>query len=355
MCDFRDPIQCIVPPYVLQKIVERGPERLRNMAADVLTRSEHYRRQRTHVQLQIASRVFSRSALPTAQRTEPLRRVFDAGGEEMLPGTLRRSEGQPPSGDSAVDEAYDGAGHTWHLYFDEFGRNSIDGDGLGLDATVHFGRGFSNAFWDGRQMVYGDGDGEVFDRFTSDVDVIGHELSHGVIQFTANLAYEYQSGALNESFADVFGALVKQRARGQEAAEADWLVGENILVGTQYSMRSLKAPGTGYQNHPILGDDPQPATMDDYADLPIWDDRGGIHINSGIPNHAFYIVAVELGGKSWERAGRIWYRALTEQLGRTATFINAASATVQAAVAEFGSGSIEQQAVEGAWKAVKVL
>ncbi len=355
MCPVRNPIYCLIPPYMLQRIAERGPERLRVMAAELLTRSEHYRRQRTHVQLQIASRVFSRSALPTAPTAQPLRRVFDARGDEILPGTLVRAEGDPPTGDTAADEAYDGAGQTWRLFYDVYGRNSLDDGGLGLDSTVHYGRLFANALWDGRQMVYGDGDGEVFDRFTADPDIIGHELTHGVIQFTANLAYEYQSGALNESFADVFGCLVKQHARGQDAAEADWLIGENVLIGGQYAMRSMKAPGTGYQNHPILGDDPQPATMDDYQDLPIWDDRGGVHINSGIPNHAFYLAAVEIGGRAWEKAGRVWYRTLVEKLPRNPTFVQAASATIQAARELFGSGSLEQQAIEKAWKTVKVL
>jgi len=355
MCDACNPICCVIPPYILQRLVERGPERLRAMATDLLTRSEHYRRQRTHVQLQIASRVFSRSLLPTAAGPEPLRRVFNAQGEETLPGTLVRGEGDPPCGDPAADEAYDGAGDTWHLYYDVYGRNSIDDAGLGLDSTVHFGRLFDNAFWDGRQLVFGDGDGEVFDRFTADVDIIGHELTHGVIQFTANLNYEYQSGALNESWCDVFGSLAKQRALGQTAAQADWLIGENVLIGRQYAMRSMKAPGTAYLNHPLLGDDPQPATMDGYYDLPIWDDRGGIHLNSGIPSHAFYLAAVQIGGNAWEKAGRVWYQALCQKLTRTATFLDAAAATVQAAREEFGVGSLEEQAVEKAWKAVKVL
>ena len=129
-----------------------------------------------------------------------------------LPGAVVRREGDPASGDRAVDEAFDGAGATRDFYREALGRDSLDGRGMALEATVHYGRAYDNAFWDGRRMVYGDGDGRYFRRFTIALDVIGHELSHGVIQHEANLDYAGQPGALNESFADVLGTLVRQRA-----------------------------------------------------------------------------------------------------------------------------------------------
>src|SRR5690606_30719624 len=136
-----------------------------------------------------------------------------------------RREGQPASGDVAVDEAYDGLGATFDLYSEVFGRNSIDGAGLRLRASVHYGRLYDNAFWDGERMVFGDGDGEVFGRFPRSLSVIGHGLTHGVTQFASGLVYRGQSGALNESVSDVFGALVEQYARGQTSEQAGWLIG----------------------------------------------------------------------------------------------------------------------------------
>ena len=204
-------------------------------------------------------------------------------------------------------------------------------------------------------MVYGDGDDVLFTRFTRDLDIVAHELSHGVIQYEANLEYQQQSGSLHESFADVFGSMVKQRSYGQEARDADWLIGANVLLGENYAMRSLKAPGTAYENHPILGNDPQGATMDAYQSVPLHKDRGGVHLNAGIPNHAFYVAAIELGGYAWQRAGRIWYRALCERLGRDADFLGAAMMLVDVAREEFGSGSLEQKAVQKGWREVNVL
>ena len=151
------------------------------------------------------------------------------GNESDLPGVIARGEGDPTVADPAVNEAYDGAGATYDLYSAAFSRDSIDGLGMELISSVHFDEGFNNAFWNGAQMVYGDGDGRLFTGFTKSIDVIGHELTHGVTQHTAGLAYEGQSGALNESFSDVFGSLVKQRSLNQTADRADWLIGEGIL------------------------------------------------------------------------------------------------------------------------------
>ena len=158
-------------------------------------------------------------------------------------------------------------------------------------------------------MVFGDGDGEVFTGFTRSLSVIAHELAHGVIDAEGGLDYRGQSGALNESFADVIGALAEQHLRGQTAAEASWLIGEGIFTAAVQgrALRSLAAPGTAYDDD-VLGRDPQPAHMRDFVVTD--DDNGGVHINSGIPNRAFHLVALTLGGFAWERAGRIWYRTL---------------------------------------------
>jgi Zn-dependent metalloprotease len=203
-------------------------------------------------------------------------------------------------------------------------------------------------------MVFGDGDGEIFLDFTIPVDIIGHELTHGITQHTAGLEYSGQSGALNESMSDVFGSLIKQYGLGQTAAQADWLIGGGLL-GPRVdgvALRSLKAPGTAYDDD-LLGKDPQPATMDDYVHTS--SDNGGVHINSGIPNRAFHLAAVALGGHAWERAGQIWYDVLTGgSLPSRAGFADFARLTLAAAQTRYGDGA-EHRALVKAWGQVGVV
>ena len=282
------------------------------------------------------------------------RRVYDADNREELPGVLVRAEGRPPTGDPAADEAYDGLGATYRLFSEEYGRSSIDGAGKALDATVHYGRLYDNAFWDGERMVFGDGDGEIFGRFTASLTIISHELTHGFTQYSTNLVYQGQSGALNESLSDVFGVLVEQRELDQDADTASWLVGAGIFTEQVEgsALRSLKAPGTAYDDD-VLGKDPQPATMTDYVETT--SDNGGVHINSGIPNHAFYLAATALGGPAWKGAGQIWYDAvMSGDIPSDCDFPTFAQATTAAAVTRHGSGSREADAVAEAWSTVGV-
>ena len=151
--------------------------------------------------------------------------LFDCRGTEDTPGDLVRTENDPPVADVAVDQAFDNAGTSWNFYKQIFGRKSVDGNGRTLVSSVHYSRTFDNAFWNGQQMIYGDGDGQIFQNFTSSLDVIAHELTHGVTQFTAQLPYHDQSGALNKSMSDVFGSMVKQWANDQTVDQADWLIG----------------------------------------------------------------------------------------------------------------------------------
>jgi Zn-dependent metalloprotease len=175
----------------------------------------------------------------------------------------------------------------------------------------------------------------------------------------AGLEYHNQSGALNESFSDVFGSLVKQYSSNpkQNVDQADWLVGKEIMgpAFTGTALRSLKDPGSAYRNDPNLGSDPQPKHMNDFVNLPDSEDGdwGGVHINSGIPNHAFYLVAKSLGGFAWEQAGMIWFKSL-RQLFPLATFQNCADTTAQVAAADFGTGSRQHDAVIDAWDRVGV-
>ena len=345
------PFCSIVPPYLLRRLARQDSPQFSAAARAA-------REALGHVGSVQASRTQAiPEVLPGVRPAKPgpvNRTVHDAGGSEALPGKLVRKEGDPATGDTAADEAYDGLGHTHRLYADVFGRNSIDGQGLRLDATVHFGNLYDNAFWDGTQMVFGDGDGEVFERFTASLSVIGHELAHGVTQHSAALAYRNQAGALNESMSDVFGALVEQYVKNQSAADASWLIGEGLFTAEVEgsALRSMKAPGTAYDDD-VLGKDPQPDSMDSYVRTSA--DNGGVHINSGIPNRAFYLVAESLGGNAWDSPGRIWYETLTSgSLPATATFTVFARATAAAAAELFGTDSKEHDAVRQAWETVKV-
>jgi Zn-dependent metalloprotease len=351
MC--RNPLQCIVPPHVLDQIARRGSPEQRDWALDTIHHDHSLRAARLQAVLTTPPRQRAVDALAPEPGT--LRRtIYDAVETTQLPGTLVRAEGSDPTGDVAVDEAYDGLGATHALYWQIFRRDSIDDAGLALDGIVHYGQRYDNAFWDTQRMIFGDGDGELFKRFTIAVDVIGHELTHGVTQYTANLNYWQQPGALNESMSDVFGSLVKQYALGQSAEQADWLIGAGLLADAVQgeALRSMKAPGTAYDD-PKLGKDPQPADMANYVQTTA--DNGGVHINSGIPNRAFYLLATNLGGNAWDKAGWIWYTALRDpQLQPTARFRTFAAATRRAAVRVYGQESTEEKALLDAWSQVGI-
>jgi len=344
---------CITPPHMLREIILNGSSEQRELAIRSITISEQIRGQRGAMTKDILSIV--KPAVAGGKQ----RIIYDAKNGSQLPGTPVRNEGDADTGDNAVDEAYEGSGVTFDLYNDIYGRNSIDNNGMRLDSTVHYQKGYDNAFWNGQQMVYGDGDEDLpeaqrlFQRFTAAIDVIGHELTHGVTQFEAGLVYWDQSGALNESMSDVFGSLVKQYQRQEIATDANWVIGEGLFTSNVngVGIRSMKAPGTAYDD-PVLGKDPQPGHMDDYVKT--IEDNGGVHINSGIPNHAFYVLSVELGGYAWEKAGQIWYKTLTEKLAERATFQEAADLTYQAAGELYGTGSLEQIAVRKGWSEVGI-
>jgi Zn-dependent metalloprotease len=225
-----------------------------------------------------------------------------------------------------------------------------------LNGYVHRGIKFNNAFWDGQEMVFGDGDGRLFTDFTKSIDVIAHELTHGVTEHTAGLEYHNQSGALNESISDVFGSLVKQWSLKQTATEADWLIGAEVFTPRVAgdALRSMKEPGSAYDDS-LLGKDPQPGHMNNYANLADNEegDYGGVHINSGIPNKAFYLMAIAISGNAWDAPGHIWYEALKAS-NTTTDFQSFADTTFIKADQLYGKGSPEQQAVLSAWHEVGI-
>lgn len=336
----------IVPPHLLDRIARLDASRYERAAAaarHTLVQDPGFRARRQGTPPRSA---VSRAGLD--------RTVSDAQESETLPGTAVRSEGDAATGDPAVDEAYDGLGATYALFSRAYARDSIDGSGMPLLATVHYGHEYDNAFWNGERMVFGDGDGEIFTRFTASLSVIGHELAHGVTEHASGLVYRDQSGALNESVSDVFGALVEQHRHQQDAASASWLIGEGLFTDQVdgVALRSMSAPGTAYDDDE-LGTDPQPGHMRDFIDTT--EDNGGVHLNSGIPNRAFHLVATTLGGFAWERAGRIWYDALVSGLDPNIDFAGFASATLTAAEAAHGADSAEAAAVRSGWTDVGVL
>ena len=345
------PASCtFVPPFLLERLAEsqESADMSGSEVADLV--------RRVRFTLAIDSELRARRQTPgraaVAAASGSAWVVHTAAGGSMLPGTLVRSAGQPDSGDAAVDEAAANAAATLDFWTTVLSRSSFDDQGAQVVITVHYQQDYDNAFWDGQQLVFGDGDRKVFGRFTESVDVLAHEFGHAVTQFTAGLDYQGQPGALNESMSDVFGILVKQHLLGQTAAEADWLIGEGIFLPSVHgvALRSMKAPGTAYDD-PRLGKDPQVGSMAAYVDTT--DDSGGVHINSGIPNRAFHLTATALGGNAWDRAGPIWYAALTGgQVTSSTDFAGFAAATVAAAEAAYGVGSDPADAVTQAWTQV---
>jgi Zn-dependent metalloprotease len=340
----------IVPPQMLQRLATSGDPDLAETAGRTLRLTQSL--------VAFRAQLSTGAPSPAAAKRIGLRRqIFDCKGTNDLPGDLVRSQNGTntgPSRDKAANEAFDNAGTTWDFYNKIFGRESVDNHGKTLVSSVHYGEKYDNAFWDGRQMVYGDGDGVIFVRFTAALDVIAHELTHGVTQFTAQLAYQDQSGALNESMSDAFGSMVKQWALGQTADEADWLIGAAIMAPEfkGRALRDMANPGTAFDD-PNLGKDSQPGHMKDYVQTT--SDNGGVHTNSGIPNRAFALVAKAIGGNSWEKAGKIWYVTLTERLTGTADFAKCATETVSVARDLFPEDSSIAAKVAKAWADVGVL
>lgn len=344
------PRYTIVPPQLLEQVARNGSAQDREVAINTLSIDNTIRTTRVE-NAALGATPPRRLREAHGSGGSPKRTIFDAEHREDTHATLvLRREGQPPCEDASANEAYDGLGDTFRFFWDVMSRDSIDDSALPLLGEVHFGVRYANAFWDGSRMMFGDGDGRLFTGFTSAVEVIGHELTHGVTQHTINLLYTGQSGALNESISDVFGSLVKQYKLGQTAEQADWLIGAGILgpAVRGVALRSMKAPGTAFEG------DGQPAHMSGY--VVTTGDNGGVHLNSGIPNHAFYLAARAIGGYAWEKAGRIWYQTMVMRaVGPDCQFHTFAQATVSRATALYGATSLEARAVVEAWAEVGVL
>ncbi|MYL49250.1 peptidase M4 family protein [Halobacillus litoralis] len=270
-----------------------------------------------------------------------------------LPGKLFSSPNASFNDDyeqPAVDAHYNSE-QVYEYYLEEHDRNSIDGEGMAIKSTVHYGEDYNNAFWNGRQMTYGDGDGEFFIPLSAGLDVAAHEMAHGVTTYSAGLKYRFQSGALNEAFSDIFGALVD---------EDDWEIGEDIMAeeavaSGRTSLRSLSNPskfpvGADYVPYGD-GNGMYPSHMDEYYDLPLDLDNGGVHINSSIINHAAYITGEQIGK---EKLGQVYYRALTVYLQPESDFSHARESVIQSAADLYGENSEEALATEDGFNQVGI-
>jgi len=238
--------------------------------------------------------------------------------------------------DQVAVSASANASLVYDFYSSVFNRNAIDGEGATMNVIVNFQENLNNAFWTGQYMIFGNGDGQNFSPLAAALDVTGHEMSHGVIERTANLVYEKQPGALNESFADVFGVLFEFWVVGEQ--NGDWLLGEDVttpnIAGD--ALRNMQNPDAA--NVAFGGQ--QPATMSAFRNLPNTEagDNGGVHINSGITNRAFYLFATD-PAVGLDKAGEVYYQALTQYLTRNAQFVDCRLAVIQAATDVFGSAS----------------
>jgi Zn-dependent metalloprotease len=331
-------VNCAIPPYILEDLLESDNPEVRQAALNTLLTTARLRGARTVL-----------AAFPGAVTPGNGRRtVFDCrNGTTLALAVLARSEDGPPASDGSANRAFDALGQTRDFFQQVFARNSIDGQGMRLDGYIHYDEKYNNAFWDGREMCFGDGDGIIFSDLTGSISVIAHELAHGVTEHTAGLEYRDQSGALNESVSDVFGTLVEQWTLNQTAEQADWLIGREVFTPQVQmdALRSMKAPGHAWAR------DPQPDHMSNYVHTSA--DHGGVHANSGIPNKAFYLTAAAIGGPAWKAPGMIWYESLKASTSET-RFQEFADTTYQKAGDLYGGGGPQQQAVLGAWQQVGI-
>lgn len=357
----------IIPPY-LQDQIEIIRQNGHLGLPESPVSGNHPLKQHQFSVFQFFSPFHQIEGVPVATELEPLarlvRNVYDGTQRRDLPGKwLVSVEGDQsiPSTykqngtieDTTVNQALQNALDVFLFYLNNYQYNSFDGEGKAITSTVHYGKNYENAFWNGNQMVYGDGS-SLFEQFVSFPDVVGHELTHGITG--DRLAYEGESGAVNEHFSDVMGYLIYMYINHLTTEEAEWEFAKGILhyKDKSYPLRSFKEPGAAY-NIPGLGKDLQPSK---YSNLYKGsNDNGGVHINSGIPNHAFYLFAVTLGGNPWEKAGLIWFTTMMRPgaFPVRATMKEFAEATIKTTQILFPEETTVCEALIDAWQQVEVI
>lgn len=293
----------IIPKDVLLKLSEDKslPEDTRKALVETAKLDSEIRRIRQQ-SLNLTKLTLAMAPAIAAPAGPPSVTVFDCNHSQILPGTPIGAPQSSP--DQTVKRTYDLTTKVAKFYESEFGRNSIDDRGMTLMSSVHYGVQYNNAFWNGFQMAYGDGDGRLFLDFTKGDDVVCHELTHGVTQYSLQLNYTGEAGGLNESMSDVFGSMFRQWNAKEDVNAADWLIGKDIIgpSATAKGVTCLRDMANPAAKHCLA---PQIKHFKNF--------QSGMdpHESSGVPNLAFYQAAKAIGGKSWERTGQIWYRAMT--------------------------------------------
>jgi Zn-dependent metalloprotease len=335
----------IVPKDVLDRLAgdTRLPENVRRRAAYSARLSDHVRQLRSETQRLTGLTLLAGANLATLA-PKPALAMYDCKHTQSLPGVPVSGPGK--SKDATVKRAFTETGLVAEFYAKVFGRNSIDNAGMTLVSSVHYGSNFNNAQWTGSQMLYGDGDGKLFNDFTRGNDVIGHELTHGVTQHTLQLDYANDAGGLNESLSDCFGSMFRQWQAKQKASAADWLIGKDIMGPTARSrgytcLRNMANPA----DNAALAAQPT-----HYSQLHPGMDP---HYTSGPPNLAFCLASKTVGGYSWDTIGKVWYTVMTTSGQQPSmTMPTFSSRTRQVAGHLFGAASGVAKAVDGAWKQV---
>jgi Zn-dependent metalloprotease len=328
-------IEGILPPYLVLELIRRNPNQLHHGQNIAITQALYAKGKKVNKSLPLAS--------GKAQRF-----VYDAKNSQRTPGTKARFEGDAPVSDKVVNNTYDFSGAVRDFYRQVCKVDSIDNKGMDMISTVHYGRGYNNAFWNGSQMTYGDGDGDIFATFVL-VDVDFHECRHGRTEHTSGLEYYGQSGALNEHLSDVDGVVGRQWMLKLSVDQDSWLIGPGIFTSKVKgrALRDMLNPGTAY-NDPRLGKDPQPAHMKDFVNTS--SDNGGVHYNSGIPNKAFALFAKAVGGNSWENSYQVWLET-GNRIKSDCDFQTFADTTV-AVCGEVLPNAVQK--LKDAWKAVGI-
>lgn len=313
----------IVPPFILEELARRGNTQCKLALNDA------------HRLFEKRNSALNRLLVQETGKGNSERYVYDSENTYRQRVTLLRKENEQPIEDKTANDVYDKTGYVKDYFKKTFKFDSIDNEGMDIISNIRYGKNYNNAYWDGDEMTFGEGDNVQFKDFTEAIDVIAHEMMHGVTQFTANLDYQSQSGALNEHFSDVFGTVIKQKYMKQDIDCADWLIGDTIVTDKfpGEAIRSMKAPGTANDF------DRQPDHMDHYYSGS--DDNQGVHINSGIPNKAFYLVAIELG---LNESALLWFTALSK-LWRTANFRDFVDKTFEAANELIGKEKLSDKAL----------
>ena len=336
----------IVPAEVLKRLSKDRSlsEEQRKNFADTVKIDAELRKLRTQAnQLTRVAGLIAGVAPPTVALA-PAISVFNCNHGQTLPGAQVINPANSP--DATAKRVFSETTLVAAFYSQVFGRNSIDGAGMTMISSIHYGTGYNNAFWNGAQMTYGDGDGSIFVDFSKGNDVIGHELTHGVTQHTLQLAYNNEAGGLNESLSDCFGSMFLQWNASQNVNQANWLIGKDIMgpSATSQGLTCLRDMANPAAKHCLA---PQPTKFSQIK--PGMDP----HLSSGPPNLAFYTAAKAVGGNSWDKVGQIWYKSLTGFGPTPAMKMKAFANRTRAVAAQLNPGNTAvANAVDAGWKKV---